>query len=196
MRLLDPVRTVDPAATPISLTEAKAHMRVYFEDDDALITALIEAAVRYVDGYEGILGRAMVTQTWRDDMPAFPSKGIDLLVGDVQSVTSIQYYDEDGDQQTYDAANYRLQKASGISYIEQISTASWPGVATRDDAISITYVAGFGDADAVPGAIKQALLLMVAHWYENREAGVARGAATEMPFGATALLAPWRRVGF
>lgn len=59
-----PIRTVPPAETPVTLAEAKAHLRVDFDEDDALIGAILNAATEYLDGWDGILSRCLVTQTW------------------------------------------------------------------------------------------------------------------------------------
>lgn len=71
----------------------------------------------------------------------------------------------------------------------------WPGSYHREDAVSVTYVAGYGNADAVPAPIKAAILLIVGHLYENREASTVGVSAELLPMAVDALLAPYRRVG-
>jgi uncharacterized phiE125 gp8 family phage protein len=68
-----PIRTVAPASTPVSLSEAKAHLRVTSSAEDAVIQMYLDAAVSYLDGWAGVLGRCMVTQTWAQTFSDFPS---------------------------------------------------------------------------------------------------------------------------
>jgi uncharacterized phiE125 gp8 family phage protein len=193
--MFTPVRTVDPSDTPVSLTEAKAHLRVDFDDDDDLITALIAAATDYVDGWSGVLGRALVTQTWRQDYNCF-HPCLRLPLAPAASITSVTYLDPNGDTQTVDEANYALWADGAGPLVYFVTGFAVPATSIEGKAVSVTYVAGYGDADAVPGPIKAALLLLIGQWYENREAAVvASGTAQALPFAVDALLAPYRRVG-
>lgn len=189
--MLSPVRTVAPAATPVSLTEAKQHCRVDGTDSDAVLTILLNAAVDHLDGYTGILGRAMVTQTWRQDFDGFGS--MRLPVGPVASITSITYYDADNAVQTLSTDVYVLRADALGAYVGLKPDQSWPSVYSRDDAISVTFVAGTAAAD-VPGALKAAVLLLTSHLNENRET-VGENTLVELPFSVSALIAPYRRVG-
>lgn len=194
---LRPVRTVAPSATPVSLSEVKAHCRVDDSDSDTVLTALLNAAVDHLDGYSGILGRCMVEQSWRIDLADWPAGGlIRLPFPDVSAISSIKYYDEDNAEQTVDGANYqRVQDALG-SVVRLVDDFDAPAVYDdRLDAVQVTFVAGFGNAAAVPAPLKVAIMLLVSHWNENREA-VGAGGFDEMPFGTKALVAPYRRVGF
>ena len=185
-----------PVKTPVTLAEAKAHLRVDITDDDTLINGLINAATDYLDGYSGILKKALITQTWSITAPCFKSNKIYLNLDPVSSVTSIQYYDADNVQQTINAANYALYKDAGGSYIKPTSGNNWPAVYNRDDAVVITFAAGYGaDESAVPNNIRQAIFLLIAHWYENREAVVV-GSVTpsELPMAFNALLAGHRTI--
>lgn len=188
--MLAPVRTTPPGATPVSLTEVKAHCRVDDTDSDAVLTVLLNAAVNHLDGWTGILGRAMVTQSWRQDYGAFGR--LRLPLGPVASITSITYYDGDNAQQTLADSVYVLRTDSLGAYVELKPDQSWPSAYSRTDAVSVTYVAGTEAAD-VPAALKAAILLMVSHWNENREA-VSEGARMEVPMSANALIGPYRTV--
>ena len=82
------------------------------------------------------------------------------------------------------------------SFIRFSNDFDAPSVNTdRLDAVRIAFDAGYGAADAVPQAIKQAILMIVAHWYEHRETVVVGTGAVDIPLGANALLSPFRRVG-
>lgn len=192
--MLAPVRISAPETTPVSLSEAKAHLRVDFDDDDTLITALVDAATAHVDGWTGILGRALVTQSWRQDYHSFGCR-MRLPLAPPISITSISYYDGDNDQQALSADTYPLATDAVGPFVALQPDQEWPGTYDRKDAVSITYVAGYGDPDAVPASIKAAILLIVGHLYENREAVVVGVNAETLPMAVDALLAPYRRVG-
>jgi len=186
-------RTSAPAETPVSLAEAKVHLRVDSTDENDLITSLIEAATGYLDGRAGILGRPIVTQSWRLDTPGPVGGRIAICMPDVQSITSVKYL-VSGVETTWSSAQYRLGRA-GLSswFVEAKDGYSFPAADDQEDAFRVTFAAGFGDADDVPGPIKQAILLLVGAWYANRE-GVSSVQTYAMPLAVEALLAPFRRI--
>jgi uncharacterized phiE125 gp8 family phage protein len=160
---MTPVRTVAPAETPVTIDQAKAHLRVEHDGDNELITALIEAATGYLDGWSGILGRALVTQTWRVDLDVFPPcRYLKLPLLPVQSIASIAYSDGANADQVFAGANYSLINGA----IVLGNTASFPSVYARADAVRITFVAGYGGAAEVPAPLKQAILLHVEQAYD------------------------------
>jgi uncharacterized phiE125 gp8 family phage protein len=162
------VRVTAPAALPISVAEAKAQMRVEGNDDDTIIERLVNAAVAFVD-VQGVLGRAMITQTWGEWLAPNPST-VMLSLGPVQSVSAIKYYDIDGVLQTATLADFNVFGTPNRITITPKTGKAWPTTQTRDDAIEIEYVVGYGSTSAsVPQTVRHALLMLVAHWYENRE---------------------------
>lgn len=189
---MKPVRTVAPEVAPVSLAEAKTHLRVDFTDDDTLIGALIDAATAHVDGYTGILARALVTQTWQQDFCDWPGdRVLRLPLAPVASVSSVKYFDSANTEITVaETGNYALLEDARGPYIKFTSDFAAPALFDeRDDRIGVTFVAGYGDPSDVPAAIRAAVLLIVGDLYKNRDAGeVAPNAA------ATALLTPYRRV--
>lgn len=192
--MLKPVRIVDPTDTPVSLLEAQAHCRVDFDDEDPVLTALIEAATAHVDGYAGILGRALMTQTWRFSFAGF-SSCLRLPLAPARSVV-VKYRDGENAEQTLDPGVYQLLEDSLSPRVSLALNQSWPGsVAAREDAVTVEAVCGYESAAKVPAAIRQAILLLVGHWFENREAVVIGQAPAELPLAVDRLLAPWRRVG-
>lgn len=194
--MLTPVRTVAPAVTPVSVAEAKANSRVDTSDDDTLIGVLIDAAVAHLDGYAGTLGRALVQQTWRQDVAAFIDP-LRLPVGNVMAISSITYYDSSNALQTLSTDVYTAMSDERGSYVTLKPDQSWPSVYSRPDAVRVTWTAGYGaNASDVPAAIRQAILLMVSSWYENRETTVIGTIVADLPMGSQALLAPYRRVGW
>lgn len=189
---LAPVLIEAPAAAPVSLEEAKLHCRVDDDAEDALITGLVSAATAHLDGYTGILGRALVTQTWRQDFCRFGAK-MRLPLRPVASITSVTYFDGDNAEQTLATSVYDIFTDAAGSYVGLKPDQDWPSAYARPDAVSVAYVAGVA-SDAVPQPIKQAILLMVGHWYANREA-VAEGQMRDVPMAVDALLRPYRSVG-
>lgn len=192
--MLVPVRTVAPAADVVSLAEAKAHLRVEHTAEDTLITAMVAAATQHLDGWSGVLGRCLVTQTWRQAYSGFPAGStLRLPLPDVQSVT-LSYTDPAGAPQTVSAADYHLVNDVCGGAVVLASGASWPSAADRPDAVSATFVAGYGNAAAVPAPIKAAILLHVGTLYENRKS-VTDDAMAVLPLAYDALIAPYRKVG-
>lgn len=179
-----------PAETPVSLAEAKAHCRVDHDTDDDLIELYITAAVSHLDGAGGSLGRCLVTQEWAVDLDEFPDE-ISLPLAPLQSVDAVKYLDASGDTQTVNASTY-VQKHGVVSLA---SGASWPEPLDQAGAVWVEFTAGYGAAEDVPAPIKAAILLMVGHWYANREA-VAESGMQELPMAVKALTMPFfYRVG-
>lgn len=157
-----------PSVEPVSLVEAKAHLRVTGSDEDALITALIVAAREAV---EHELGRALVTQTWEKTLDMFP-EAIELTNSPVQSIASVKYLDWDGIEQTLSSSSYILDNASDSrpAWLTPAYGYDWPGTFRTINAVKVRYFAGWPTVLAVPQAIKQWMLLNIGHWFENREA--------------------------
>lgn len=186
-----PVLVTPPASTPVSLAEAKLHLRVDGTDEDALITGLIDAAVSHLDGYAGVLGRCMVTQTWRQDFDRW-SKCLRLPVL-AAAVSSVKVRSSEGTLSTVSSDDYALKQDARSSYVRFDDSYSYPGDLAQANGILIEFTAGYGNAAAVPAALKAAALLIVGHLYANREA--VGEALTELPLGVAALITPYRRVG-
>lgn len=177
-----------PAALPVTLMDVKAHTRVDSDYEDGVLWGQIASAVDLLDGPTGILGRAIVTQVWRLELPDWPGS-IVIPVEPVQSL-AITYLGTSGTTETVAPAQYYISAAPG-----QASTLSWsagwvppalqPGA---DFPVCIDITAGFGGPEATPPAIAHAIMMMVAHWYQNRE---EQG---QIPLTASALLARYRRL--
>ncbi|WP_426041508.1 head-tail connector protein [Brevundimonas sp. TWP2-3-4b1] len=186
-----PVRTVAPAVTPVTLAEAKAHLRVDHTDDDSLIGVLIEAATGHLDGWSGVLGRALVTQTWSQAFDAFADPlRLPMLAKTVASVT---YVNQAGATITVSSADYVLAADALGSFVECAYGVTWSSPRDQTRAVTVTFTAGEAAA-SVPSAIKAGILLMVGDLYANRE-GVVTGTITAINPTVSALIAPYRRVG-
>lgn len=145
---MDSYRLITPAAAePISLAEAKLHLRVEedFEDDDTLISSLITAARKYT---EDISSSIFLPQTWRLTLDAFPCRNyeeITLRKRPVSEVVSIKYIDQEGVQQTLDPALYQVDNSGFLARIRPAYNQFWPYARCQLNAVEVTFVAGYGD---------------------------------------------------
>jgi uncharacterized phiE125 gp8 family phage protein len=181
------VQITGPTVTPISLAEAKAQMKVESSDDDAIIQRLIASAVAFVDA-QGALGKAMITQTWGQWLSPNPGT-VYLLLGPVQSVSAIKYYDVDGALQTANLADFNVFGTPNRISVFPKTGKAWPVTQTRDDAIKIEYIIGYGSTSAsVPETVRHALMMLVSNWYENRETELVGSISKTLPFGFNDLI--------
>ena len=158
-----------PATASLTLAEVKAHLRIDADDEDTLLTNLIHTAEAHVDGL-GDLGRAMITQSWAQYVDQNPG-WVKLSMTPVQSLTSVEYYDSDGALQTATVGDFELWRDGDFMWCKPKDNAQWPQADTRPDAIKITYVAGYGDAASdIPESVRTAMLMLIGHLYEHREA--------------------------
>lgn len=189
-----------PAVEPLSLAEAKLHLRVDDDltEDDAYIAGLITVARQYLDGPNSWLGRCLVNQTWRLDLCEFDDC-VKLPLPPLQSVTHIKYYDTDDVLQTLSTDVYEvLTSATTYGSVHRLDSQSWPTSISADKKkpIQITFVAGFGaDWNAVPVTIRHAMLMLIGHWYESREPVMVGESVSTVPLTVEALLSPYRMLG-
>lgn len=184
-----PVLVTLPTDLPVALDEAKLHLRVDGADDDTLITGLLSAAVSHLDGWTGILGRCLVEQTWRMDFDRF-DRCMALPLGPVMEIVSVTWRNAEGQLSTVSDDEYQtVTDGGGRTHLRFRNAYSFPAGVYERGAVSVTFKAGY---EEVPAAIKVAILLMVGHWFSQREA-VSEGNFTEVPMAANTLLAPFRR---
>lgn len=167
-----------PIAEPITLDDAKAHLRVTGSDDDAYITALIVAARQ---GAEHVTGRTLMAQTLELALDGFDDV-IKLPRPPLTSITSVKYLDESGSLTTMDAIAYLLDDHSEQARLLPAYGTSWPATRTQANAVLIRYVAGYASAATVPQEIKNWMLLRIGMLYENRESVVPGISIAELPF--------------
>lgn len=186
-------RTQAPSTEPVTLAEAKLHLRVDHADEDALIAALISAAREQA---EHRCGRSCIDQQWTLKLDAFPS-AIRLYYPRVTSVTSISYIDPQGVTQTLAPQDYVLDNASEyVAWVVPAAGAAWPDTAPdRVNAVTVVYRAGESSAAAVPASVKAWILLTVGVLYEQRAGGVERAIAELPHCFYDGLLDPYRAPG-
>lgn len=172
-----------PVEEPLSLEEAKSHLRVEHDYDDVLINSLIVTAREWAEGF---LNRALITQTRVLTISDWPVLLLKLPGGVIQSLQSITYIGSDGETGTVAAGQYYLS-ASGE--VVRTYSGEWPSITLRGpESISISYVCGYGEAAKVPMKIRQAMLLLIGHWYEHREGVVVGSINNDIKLGVEPLL--------
>jgi len=156
-----------PTAQPITLAEAKLHLRVDIDDEDLMIISLIDAATA---ACEHLMGRAIMPQKWQVSECSFHPGVIVLQRPTVTGIDSITYVDGNGDTQTLPPSAYRL--IIGSDYTAAVVpawNAIWPSVSAQVGSVSVIFSCGYEDAGSVPGPIKSWIKLMVGALYKNRE---------------------------
>lgn len=186
-------QTTAPSAEPLSLADAKVHLSITGTDDDSRVTDLIPVATRYI---EGATGRQFITASWTWELPWFPNAGVFAVPRPLlQSVTSIKYIDTGGDLQTLSTDVYEAGITSSPGVIALKYQQSWPATRGVINAVSIIFVAGYGDAATdVPTPLVQAIKLTVGHLNEQREATSAFRKVDVIPFGVKELIAEYQMI--
>jgi uncharacterized phiE125 gp8 family phage protein len=185
--------TSGPAVEPVTLAEAKAHLRVDGSAEDTLIASLIVTSRLHVEAAAGL---ALITQGWSWYLDAWPrGHALKLPLRPVQSIAAVRLYDEAGAAAALDPATYLLDGAAAPPRLVRHGALPWPKPSRIANGIEIAFTAGFGPAAAdVPAPIRQAILLLIAHWHEHRsplEDGVD---AEPLPTMVSELLGPYRSV--
>lgn len=182
-------QTVAPASEPLTTAEAKAHLRIDDSADDGYIGNLITAAREYAESYTR---RQFIDATYTWKLDSFPHcDEMELPVSPISSVTSITYTDSAGNTgQTLSSSIYDVDTDSETPRITLDPAENWPSTeAGRAHVVTVTFVAGYGSsASDVPESIRQAMLILIGHWYENREAVVVGSNATRVPMAVESLL--------
>lgn len=162
---MTPTLITAPATAAVSLAEMKAHLRVTGSAEDTLITALVSAAIAHLDGWKGVLGRCIMSQTW--SVAASGAGCIVLPMPDVISAT----------------ADY------GAGPVALALTVSEVGTSVEvTDAGTISFVCAMS-AQQLPAA-QMAIKLLVGNWFSNREA--VGGSETELPLAVSAITGAMR----
>ncbi len=177
-----------PATEPLTLAETKSYLKVTDIGDDILISQMISAVRKCCEDWTG---RALIIQAWTLWQDSFPRRERDRLPHDgyfelpvdladdsqrvisiprppLQWVTFIKTYDVGNQSTTFDAGNYLVDTASEPGRIVLNQSASWPSSLRSVNAVEIEFAAGYGDASAVPDALKQGMLLWIKLLYADK----------------------------
>lgn len=182
---------------PVTLAQFKTQARIDATDDDAYLTALLKTATGYLDGRDGILGRALMTQTWAWRLDQWPCDGLFRVpLAPLVSVGSISYLDTAAATQTWSSANYQVDPYRVPGRIVLQPTATLPTLYGNGkiNQVTVTFTAGYGATpQSVPAPIRQAINLLASHWYEHRVPVEIASAvqAVEVPMTVGHLLAPY-----
>jgi uncharacterized phiE125 gp8 family phage protein len=171
--------STEPALEPVSLAEVRAHMIIddsIGTDDDDVITGLIVAARIHV---EKVTGKAMITRTMAMVLNHWPVTAgqvyapggtLEIKRGPFQSVTKVETFNEDGDATVWAADNYYSNPSNGRGVLCPKGQSYFPTPTRAVAGIRVEFTAGYGGASDVPESLTLAVKMLVAHWYEHREA--------------------------
>lgn len=185
------VMTSGPELEPVSVAEAKAHLRVDGSEEDALIASLIITSRLHI---EAALGLALVAQAWSYFIDRWPrGRTVVLPVKPIPSISQVRVWAADGTSQTVPATSYLLDGLGSPPRLVWHAASSPPVPGRIANGIEIGLQAGYGEAAAdVPAPLRQALLQLVAHWYDHRVPVEIGAGDVEVPHMVSALLAPYR----
>lgn len=185
-RIVGVTESVAPASDPLTFAEAQAHLRLDSDDEQVLVEGLISAATALV---EAETGRSLITRTLIQSWHGWPARFL-LRGGPVSSVASVEYQATVGVWTELDSGLYRPDLDATPARLWWDLAASPPTVAEIPASVRATYSAGYADADSVPRTLRQALLLLIDHWFENRGAGTLGQVVTMIPAGLASVMAP------
>jgi len=179
-----PRSLVTAGANPISLKEAKDHLRVNTNDDDLMIKNLITAATTQAENYTW---RGLTTQTWDIFHDTFSD--YEIPFGQLQSVTTVKYYDSDDSLQTLASTVYDVDTNTDPGRITLAYGQSWPSVYNKPNAIEIRIICGYAAApEAIKSAVKINVEMLYGNLFDNEHLQLKRTYES--------LLSPYRLVSF
>lgn len=187
-----------PYVLPITLAEAKLHLRVDNTEEDSLVSALIEAATNFCENWTG---RKFISQQLDVYFSSF-SKKLEIPFPPCISIDGVFYINQDGSEIELDESAYSARIMSQPAAIFSAPNTCWPETISNWNAVRVRFTAGYPSADqnspadmasGVPAALKAAIKLVIGDLYQNRE-GVAlvNGAKYEANPTVTALMLPYR----
>ena len=186
-------RATGPAVEPLTVAEAKLHLRVDISDDDAYIGTLITAAREWVENY---LDRTLITTQLILRAAEFPTEELELprppmVASGTATAVVITYTLADTTTATLSTALYRVDRTSTPGNVAPSINGTWPSDVIEDaNAVAVTYWAGYGPTSAsVPATIRHAMLMLIGHWYEQRSAVLTATISKPLEFAVESLLA-------
>lgn len=184
-----------PATTPVTLAQLKKHLRVTFDDDDAIIEIYNKAAT---GAAEQFMGRALIDQVVEFTLDSFPTDelAIQLPWPKIIELVGVFYSDGDGNEIEMPVDDYYVDRVNEPGWISPV-TSSWPATLDAINAVRIRYRAGYLNSDSppvenVPSEIKAAIMLTAGSLYAHRETIVVGQSAVLIPWGAEQLLRPYK----
>jgi len=217
MRYRSLVRATEPASNPVTLDQAKLHLRIDNTDDDALISNLVAAATRWAEDY---CDRTFCHTQWQMRVDSFygaigspvqfglkadgnniegrqgvvPQMDLELprppmvLTGTATSVSIAYTPGVSGTTATLSTTEYRVDRQATPGVCRPLYGQTWPTHLVDQNSVVVTWWAGYSaDGTSVPATVKSAVLMIVSHLWSNRDAA-QETALSEVPFGVKALL--------
>lgn len=169
-----------PETLPVSLEQAKAQCRIDIDLEDDLIERLIRSASQYAEHYQQ---RTLLETEYGMKLGGFPPV-IPLSMPPLRSIVSVVYVDPSGDEITLDGSEYEFDATTNPGVLYPAYGKCWPATRCQRNAVTIRWTAGY---DSVPSATQSAILLVVGHLFEHREA-ISEGTFNEVPMAAKSLL--------
>lgn len=182
MRIVTP-----PVATPVTLEEVRAQLRLDGTEEDALLAGYLDAAVEHV---QTMTSQLLMPQTVAFEFDSFEDMARPLPCAPIRAIQSISYEAADGSTQTVEPSEYRLRERGRLALIARRS-GCWPQLAPGA-VVTVTAEAGYEDAEAVPVTLRQAILFLAAHFYETRTPVGAASSSAELPLTFRHLVEPHR----
>ena len=177
--------TSAPAAEPLSTAQAKTYLRVEHSEEDSLIDNLIEAARVHVEMFTH---RSLINTTFTLKLDAFPQE-IRTPRSPLSSVTSITYIDTNGASQTLSTDTYDVDTDTEPGRIFLKHNQDWPDTRGINNAVTVTFVAGYGSASTdIPESLRAAVSMLTAHYYEQREPVVVGTITGRIPMSVESLM--------
>ncbi len=167
------VVTTEPAAEPLTLDELKTRLRILSCDFDTELSQILTTSRRIV---EEDARRKFVTQTVKLYLDEFPvDNEIEINYAPVSSITSVEYYDQNGTLTTFASSNYWANLIESPPEVQLRQSKTWPTTELeRPNSVIITFVAGYGAASAVPAAAKLAIVEYARSIWNNCEGRTAQ----------------------
>jgi uncharacterized phiE125 gp8 family phage protein len=182
------ILTTPPAAEPLTLAEARAHLRIGHNDEDALVSTLITAARWHVEAATGL---RLITQAWSvfaDNWPA--DRVLQLPLAPLIAVTDLKVYGDDDVAAAIDPAHYMVDRVSRPARLLLRPDRVWARPGRLANGIEVALTCGFGpEGTSVPPPLCEAMLKLLAHWFAHR--GDDEG-TRHVPPAVAALLAAYR----
>lgn len=184
------VRVSEPVVEPVSLAEAKQHLRIDsdFNEDDSYVVSLITAARHWVENY---VDRTLIRTQLRMKLDYFPTWDLPLPRPPVMADTvTVQYVPSDSalGYSLTPFTNFRTDRDSTPGIIRPQWNGTWPTCRGAENDVVISWWAGYGTTGAdVPVPARHAMLLVLSHWFRNRES-VSDGRFAPVPLSAETLL--------
>jgi len=184
-------RISGPDAPAVDLARLQAHLKVEPGEDDAYLLHCLNTAISQFDGPDGELSLALVNQVWSERFAALPPAGgaVELSLAPVRQIVAAARYDQSGGWVDFPVEALELFEDGGRF---AVACEDWGRPGRLRAPLRIDYLAGYGDASAVPLPICHAVLLFAAHLYEVREPVVFGAAPVEVPLSIARLVAPYK----